>query len=364
MGMHWDHIERVLDNVGGTLVLAPGDDFRYVAGWSPWPDERLTFLLITPGRADLVIPSVNAEEARENLPPSVRILPFSDDEGPGAVLARSLGEMARSGLELFLSDDARFDHAMRVLEVWPGARPPRFASSLLRPMRQVKSAAEQEALRASQAINDRAMAAGLAAMRADMTESQLAAVIRQVYDQEGADREAFIIVAAGPHSALPHHRPGPARLGRGPVLLDIGCFKNGYASDMTRVAHVGRPSAEFQRIHAVVESAVRAGLNAAKPGQTPAAIDRAVRGVVERAGLGERFVHRTGHGIGLSVHESPSIMTGEDSPLPEGVVFSIEPGVYLPGQFGVRLEEVVILTADGPAVLSSQTRDIHVAPDE
>ena len=340
------------------VALAPGEDFRYAAGWSPMGDERLTFLIIGPAQARLVIASVNAEEAIYHLKDAFPIDRFTDAAGPREVLAAAVAEQPKT--RWLVSDDARFDHAQILAEAV--GSPIGLASAIMAPLRMVKAEDEQKALAESQRINDMAMRDAYAAMRTGMTELELADVIRRSFLANGADKEAFIIVAAGEHSALPHHSPTDTKLAPGPVLLDIGCYYRGYASDMTRVASLGSPSAEFERVHGVVDAAVRAAQTAAVPGAPAQEVDRAARQVIDAAGYGDAFVHRVGHGIGLSVHEPPSVADGNTLKLPENAAFSIEPGIYLQGKFGVRLEEVVLNRADGAEILSQVPRDIFVKP--
>ncbi|AEW06888.1 peptidase M24 [Sulfobacillus acidophilus DSM 10332] len=352
-------IQQQLQKEGSLLWLAPGDDFRYAVGWSPLPDERLTFLVIAPDSAHLVIASVNAEEAVAHLGTAVPMTRFTDEQGPREAVRDVYRKLDGSRWRSFISDDARFDHAQIVAHE---AGPLGLASRLMAPLRMEKADDELARLRESQRINDAAMRAAFEAMQVGMTEAELADVIRRAFIREGADREAFIIVAAGEHSALPHHTPGSTVLSPGPVLLDIGCFYQGYASDMTRVAYLGEPDEKFRAVHAIVDRAVQTAVRTARAGVAAESVDRAARRVIQDAGYGEFFVHRTGHGIGLSVHEPPSVMEGNQDPLPLHATYSIEPGIYLPGEFGVRLEEVVVNQADGAEILSQVPRDIFVKP--
>ena len=349
-------IQEYLARENAVLALSPGDDFRYAAGWSPLPDERLTFLIIGPHRVQLAIASVNAEEAAAHLKNAVPIERFTDDAGPRAVLRAAVSPY--KNLRWLISDDARFDHSLILAEIL--GQTPDLASEIMAPMRMRKEDEECERLARCQHINDLAMRAAFEAMRPGMTELELADVIRRTFIANGADKEAFIIVAAGEHSALPHHTPTTTVLSEGPVLLDIGCYYQGYASDMTRVAYLGEPPQEFRHVHALVERAVKAAQAAAVPGAEAQAVDRAARAVITEGGFGEAFVHRIGHGIGLSVHEPPSVAEGNIMKLPENAAFSIEPGIYLPGKFGVRLEEVVINRARGAEILSQVSREIYV----
>lgn len=212
-------------------------------------------------------------------------------------------------------------------------------------------------------MNDQGMAAGFAALRPGIRERDVAEVIRRAFLEAGADREAFILVAFGAAGAHPHHAAGDAVLEAGtPVLLDIGCVKNGYYSDMTRVAYLGEPAPEYRRVHQVVEEAFARALEAAVVGRPVAAVDQAAREWIQAAGYGEQFTHRTGHGIGLAMHEAPSVTHTNSVSMVPGMVFSIEPGIYLPEHFGVRLEEVVVVSEAASQVLSRIPRSIQEVP--
>lgn len=354
-------VQEHLHQDNAMILLAPGDDFRYLLSWSPLADERLTFLGISGDRASLVIASVNAQEAREHVGEDVEVFAYADQEGPEAILRKVFGEVLNRVETIFISDDARFDHVEQLKHALHrlASLPLHRASRLLAPWRMMKDQGELDKLKVCQTINDQAMMAGFAAIRVGMTEMELQDIIRRAFMAHGADREAFIIVAAGPHSALPHHTPDQSVIAEGPVLLDIGCFKEGYASDMTRVAYVGTPSDDFVHVHHIVNQAVMQAIAKARAYAEAQSIDHAARRVIEDAGYGTYFVHRLGHGIGLSVHEPPSIMEGNPIKVPLNSTFSIEPGIYLPGRFGVRLEEVVIAKEGGAEVLSAVSREIH-----
>ena len=201
----------------------------------------------------------------------------------------------------------------------------------------------------------------LARFRPGATELDVAEAAAAAFRAKGCEEVLFTIVAGGPNGAFPHHHSGRRALDAGDaVVIDIGARLNGYASDITRMAFVGAPNERYLEVHRVVEAAVQAGLGATRAGATCHDVDAAARGAIEEAGFGEYFVHRTGHGLGLSVHEPPWIMRGEDVELRVGMVHSIEPGIYLPGEFGVRLEEIVHVTADGCERFSRLSREPHV----
>ena len=185
--------------------------------------------------------------------------------------------------------------------------------------------------------------------------------MKEHFASEGAT-PAFWIVGAASNGAFPHHQTGERKLAEGDaVVIDIGGRKGGFPSDITRMAVVGHPPEGYGQIHTIVEKAVQAALKAARPGVKARDVDAAARGVIEDAGYGEYFVHRTGHGMGVDGHEPPYITATSETILREGMVFSIEPGIYLPGRFGIRLEEIVILRETGPEIFSSLPRDLHVA---
>ncbi|MDQ7793139.1 MAG: M24 family metallopeptidase [bacterium] len=340
------------------LAIPPGDDLFYLLGFSPVADERPCYLLTGGAGAAFVVPSLNADQAvcHTGLP----IFPYTDAEGPGAALAaaaRAAG-LAPACRRLAVGDAMRVDALLRLMELWPGARP-ELASALVGPLRLRKSEAELARLLASAALADRALEAAVGACRAGISEREVAEAVNRAFLQGGAAETLFAIVASGPNSSYPHHHTSGRRLAVGePLVIDIGCRLEGYASDITRVAFLGEPSPEYREIHDVVEAAVQAGMAAVGPGAACAAVDRAARGVIERAGYGEYFTHRTGHGIGVSVHEPPYLTGSNDQLLETGMVFSVEPGIYLPGRFGVRLEEIVAVTADGCRRLSRLPRDI------
>jgi Xaa-Pro aminopeptidase len=202
--------------------------------------------------------------------------------------------------------------------------------------------------------------AAFAACRPGATELEVADAVAAAFRRAGAEEALFAIVGGGPNGAFPHHHTGSRRLEEGDaVVIDIGGRSEGYVSDITRMAYLGEPSERYREVHAVVEAAVQAGLAAARPGATCHEVDAAARGVIADAGYGEYFVHRTGHGLGLSVHEPPWIMRGDETELRVGMVHSIEPGIYLPGELGIRLEEIVHVTEDGCRRFSRLPRDVH-----
>ena len=196
------------------------------------------------------------------------------------------------------------------------------------------------------------MRAAWSRLKPGITEQEVAAFARGSFADHDAAM-AFGIVGAGANGAFPHHHTGETRLAAGDaVVMDIGAGSLGYFSDITRMAIIGRPPEGFTDVHAIVNAAVEAALAAAKPGVVASSVDAAARNVIEKAGYGEYFVHRTGHGLGVEIHEQPYLTSVSETVLLEGMVFSIEPGIYLPGRFGIRLEDIVILRSNGPEIFS------------
>jgi Xaa-Pro aminopeptidase len=286
---------------------------------------------------------------------------WADAIGPENALQEALGGLgATIARRIAVDESMRADFALLLLDAMPQAGHV-LASEIMGPLRMRKDGAEQEELRRNAAIADDAMEAMFSALRPGMTEADLAAVAVGTFKDAGAS-PLFTIVGAGANGAYPHHHTGDTVLRSGDaIVLDIGARKGAFSSDITRMALMGEPPQNYARVHAVVESAVQAALAAAQPGVAAKEVDRAAREVIAEAGYGQYFVHRTGHGMGLEGHEPPYITETSETVLEPGMVFSIEPGIYIPGSFGIRLEEIVILQESGPEVLSRLPREPFVA---
>jgi Xaa-Pro dipeptidase len=342
------------------VALGPGSHMAYLTGLSPHGDERPVLLLVGRLHAAFLMPALNVDSSRART--ALPFFPWTDAEGPHAALAAALEATlgAVAGPSVVVDETMRADFALLLLDALPGARR-RFTEDTVGRLRARKDADEYAALKANARLNDAAMQAAFAALKPGVTELEVARVVEAFYEAHGATT-AFRSVCFGENGAFPHHHTGSRVLKDGdPVLIDIGGRKDGYPSDMTRVAHLGPPGNRFAAIHAIVEEAVQAAVAAARPGVPASAVDKAARDVIARAGYGDRFLHRTGHGLGIDIHEPPYITATADTILEEGNVFSIEPGIYLPGEFGIRLEEIVILRAEGAEILSVLPRTAHVA---
>jgi Xaa-Pro aminopeptidase len=347
--------ERMAETGTDLVVVGPSSHMVWLAGLSPHGDERPVMLMVSHDFAGLLMPALNAESSRQHT--DLPFFPWSDGDGPDSALFKLLKAVGATGpgLKIALDETMRADFALLVLDALPDARR-RFLYETVGYLRARKDEEEFQILKANALINDGAMRAAFAALRPGVTELQVAGVVREYYKANGAKPE-FTSVCFGENGAFPHHHSGERVLkANEAVLIDIGGRSDGYPSDMTRVAFCGEPSAEFRKVHAVLERAVSAAVAAAKPGVPAKTVDKAARDVITDAGYGEFFLHRTGHGMGIDIHEPPYITATAETILEEGHVFSIEPGIYLAGKFGIRLEEIVILRGNQAEVLSDLPR--------
>ena len=339
------------------LALGPGANLSWLIGYSPHADERPSILIVTQEDVAMLLPELNAEDTKRHT--DVRLHTWSDAQGPDKVLSSMLSEMPKGkGNNIAIDDTMRYDFAWLLYE-HVATKKKVLASSVINSLRVIKDEFEIQILKDNAALTDRAVQAGFAMIAAGVTEAELADCIRAYYPSENA-QPAFVIACGGENSAIPHHHAGDYKFkANDVVLIDTGCYRNTYCSDITRMATLGKPSAKYTEIHEIVEQAFCAALKKIKPGVKAKAVDKAARQVIENAGYGEYFVHRTGHGLGVDIHELPYLTSTSDTVLEPGMVFSVEPGIYLPGEFGVRLEEIVILNEDGPEILSCLPRTLH-----
>ena len=339
------------------LAIPPSDDLRYLTGFSPVADERSCYLFLSADAGLFLVPALNADQAERHIRHPFVV--YSDAEGP----SRSLNEAKRqlgTPRRIAAGDVMRADALLHLQRLWPDAEYIA-ASDILSPLRMRKSAEEITLLKQAAATADRAFEAAIAACRPGSSEAELSQAAVGAFHTAGAGEGASAAVGSGPNSAFPHHHTSARRVEAGePVLFDLGSRLDGYWSDITRMAYLGKPPARYAEIHRIVEGAVRAALAVIKPGARIRDVDLAARGVINAAGYDQYFTHRTGHGIGLSVHELPSITQTNDMPLEADMTFSVEPGIYLPGEFGVRLEEIVAVTPTGHDVLSRSSRDARI----
>lgn len=338
-----------------TTLLSVGSDLPYLTGYGAMPLERLTMLVVTAsGETTLVVPELEAPRVQAG---DFTIRAWSETEDPLAIVTSLAGRPTVAAI----GDQTWAVFLVELLARMAGTTfvP---ASTVMSELRIIKSAEEVAALTAAADAVDRVLERipdeiGFAGS----TEAQIARRITEMIIEEGHDSAQFWIVASGPNAASPHHEPGDRVIEVGDaVILDFGGRYDGYCSDVSRTFSVGPPSAKLREVHAVVLEAQAAGRTAATVGTPCEDVDKAAREVIEAAGFGEYFIHRTGHGIGLDGHEHPYLVEGNHRPLEAGMAFSVEPGIYLPGAFGVRIEDICVASDDGPLVLNNADRSLVV----
>ena len=355
-----DAQQRLRERGDDGIVLFPSRNLRYLAGYSEDPAER-HFLLFVPsdGEPTFLVPELSGEQIREaSWVPDVRT--WGDAEDPVPLIADIADELGMGGGNVLVDDTmwALFTQDLR--DALPDATFG-LAGEVLGDLRVRKDDAELDAMRRAGAVADETVRdlRELGEEALGMTEAELAAEIEKLLEANGGTGVSFdTIVGAGPNGAKPHHHHSDREIEAGePVVLDFGTRVGGYPSDQTRtLVFGGEPSEQVQEVHEVVQEAQQAGVEAVEPGVTAEAVDTAAREVIEEAGYGEEFIHRTGHGVGLDVHEEPYIVEGNDRELEPGMVFSVEPGIYRPGEFGVRIEDLVVVTEDGCERLNDTDR--------
>ncbi len=342
------------------VLLSLGADLPWLSGYEAMPLERLTMLVVpADGEATLVVPRLEAP--RVEVDPGVfGVRSYAEGEDPVAVVA---GLVGGAGVRLAVSDRAWATFVLDLQRALPGTSWSA-ASTITGPLRAIKDDAEVAALAMAAAAAD-AVAADLLAGRIPLigrTERSVSDDIGRRLIAEGHQKVNFAIVGSGPNSASPHHEPGSRRIGAGePVVCDFGGTMDGYCSDITRTVWTGtEPPADFAALYRLLEAAQAAAVRAAVVGVACEDVDAAARRPIAAAGYGEAFIHRTGHGIGLEEHEGPYIVAGNTTGLSAGHAFSVEPGIYLEGRFGARIEDIVVATEAGPRSLNTVSHAMTV----
>ncbi|AYM41971.1 M24 family metallopeptidase [Mycobacteroides chelonae] len=348
------------------LVVTPGYDLRYLTGSRAQTFERLTALVVpASGTPTVIAPRMELAALQDSAigDLGIPISDWVDGENPYELVRAALGspDGALSGT-IAVTESMPALHLLPLTELIGTV--PVLATGVLRRLRMVKDASEIDALRKAGAAIDRVHALVPELLVPGRTEAQVAADIAEAIVAEGHSEVAFIIVGSGPHGADPHHECSDRELQTGDiVVVDIGgSYEPGYNSDSTRTYSIGEPDSDVAHRISILEQAQQAAVRAARPGVSAQSVDAAARRVLVEAGMGEAFVHRTGHGIGLSVHEEPYIVEGNDLILEPGMAFSIEPGVYFPGQWGARIEDIVVVTENGCESVNSRPHGLTVVP--
>ncbi|HEY0494219.1 MAG TPA: Xaa-Pro peptidase family protein [Kutzneria sp.] len=349
------------------LLVSPGSDLRYLLGAGGSSFERLTCLVLpaagSAAAPALVVPKLE-QPGYASVPTDalgVHVATWVDGEDPYRLVADLLKGTAKS---MAVTDMMPALHTLGLRDALPDARQG-LAGPVLRELRMRKDDGEIEALRKAGAAIDRVHARMGEWLRPGRTEAEVGADIAAAIVAEGHEVAAFVIVGSGPNGASPHHGVSDRVIEQGDVVVvDIGGpVPEGYNSDSTRSYSVGVPGFDdVLDTYAVLKTAQQAAVDAAGPGVTAEAVDAAARDIIADAGFGEFFVHRTGHGIGLDVHEDPYIVSGNDLVLEVGMAFSIEPGIYLPGRWGARIEDIVVVSEEGAVRLNTRPHELAVLP--
>jgi Xaa-Pro aminopeptidase len=341
------------------LMVAPGPDLMWLTGYEPTAlTERLTLLFLTPQvRPTILVPTLERGDAEAAVATTgVDIVDWGDGTDPYHVASAFL----RPGGLFGISDATWSSHLLGLQETMPGITY-RGLSDCLPMLRAVKDTGELFRLTAAGAAVDATYTEIVRLPFTGRRENEVAADLARLLREFGHERVEFTVVGSGPNGADPHHEAGARTITHGDaVVLDFGGLMHGYGSDTTRTVSVGEPDPEVRRVHEVVRVAQQTAFDAVRPGVTCGEIDRVAREVITAAGYGERFIHRTGHGIGVTTHEPPYLVPGAEQRLEPGMCFSIEPGIYLPGRFGARIEDIVTVTERGGRRLNNTDHALRV----
>ena len=340
------------------LVVSPSPDLAYLTGYDPMPLERPTLLVLRPNRDPvMLVPELErAPAAASPVGERLELVPWRDGQDPYEAAARLLSGAAR----IAVADRLWAAHLLGLQRALPDAS---FApaSPVMGRLRAVKDEHELGALRRAGRAADETFRQILAMPFQGRAEQDIAHELADLLVRNGHERADFTIVASGPNAASPHHEPGGRTiLPHDAVVMDFGGELAGYLSDTTRTVVVTELPDGFEQAYAAVQEAQAAAVDAVRPGLEAQEIDRAARTIIDAAGFGERFIHRTGHGIGLELHEPPYMVEGDRTVLEPGMTFSVEPGIYLEGRFGIRIEDIVAVTTDGVERLNRSTRELQI----
>lgn len=343
------------------IIVGPSSDLEYLTGLYFHPDERfIALFVLSDGKTFYLIPELYYEETREKLGSEAKIYVWSDSDGFLSAIYKAEEEYGIGNMTIGVNDGVR---AVDMLDI-RGCIGASFenASGILERMRLIKSEEESDFLRKAADIADRVVTEIVKYIRPGLLERDISNRIKELFlEFEGQGLAFDSIVASGPNTSRPHYNKDDRRISeKDIIILDMGCRYNGFCSDISRTVFVGEPTEEQRKVFDIVVRANGKAEDLVKPGVTAEQVDLAARTVIREEGYGNCFLNRTGHGIGLAVHEGPYIKEGNKQVLEAGMTFSVEPGIYIAGRFGMRLEDIVLVTDNGREVLNKATRDIII----
>ena len=338
------------------LCVSVGSDLPYLTGYRAMSLERVTMLVIpAEGRAELVVPGLEAPRVDVH-DDSFDVHGWGESEDPIACIDRLLADMS----SVAIGDETWARFLLELQDVTPSRRYVS-AGDLMAQLRMRKSAAEIDALRRAARTVDAVVEEMSNVRFSGRTERDVSREVIERTIAGGHDTMDFWIVASGPHGASPHHEPGDRVMQRGDaVVVDFGGYQDGYCSDTTRTFVIGEAPYGFDAAYGVLQTAQAAAVDAVQPGVAAESVDAVARDIIDEAGYGDLFIHRLGHGIGMDTHEHPYIIEGNEMVLEPGMAFSIEPGIYTPGEWGMRIEDIVVVTDDGVERLNRTDRSYRV----
>jgi Xaa-Pro aminopeptidase len=340
------------------VVVGPTSNLRYLTGYSAMAIERITVLLVTSTRVAMVMPDFDSDEFRDATGIDA-IFEWADKNGPAGAIDRAFETLRLSDSRpvAAIDDELRFDFLTRLRARI--AEGPGLAGELFGPLRLAKTPDEQALIERAGELVSHGIDTALERARPGMTELQLKRVIEDELWDGGAESVDFVLVQAGANSAVGHHNAGDTEIREGEnVLIDIAARRDGYFADITQQVFLGEPPQEYLDAYDLVARSQEEGVLAARSGATAGDVDRAANAAIEEAGLMEFTGPRTGHGIGLDVHESPSVIDGDETKLVPGTVITVEPGVYFPGKFGIRIEDTIVVTEGDPRRVTRGARPL------
>jgi Xaa-Pro dipeptidase len=354
-------LTTILDAKGiDAMFIAPSEDLEFLLGFSPHMDERFQGFFITKdGEMFYIVPKLNREEMQDILKDK-KVYDWGDGEGFLDTIVTAFNDFGLNGKTIGVNGTTS---AVSILDIG-GRVDVKFVNgrSILEDLRIIKSGEELENLRKAAAIADKVFEELLGYIKPGLQEKDIKEKIQELFAKHGGDAIAFNpIVASGPNSSKPHYNQYSRYIQeKDVIILDFGCKYKGLCSDMSRTVFVGGVSEEERKIYDIVYRSQDAGEKAVKEGVTAESVDAVARSIIEEAGYGDYFLNRLGHGIGFSVHEAPDIKGGNKRVLEKGMAFSIEPGIYLPGKFGVRIENIMIIGENGPEVINKADKGIVI----